>query len=974
MTTRALCMCVLSLCVMVLAGPQSMAEEERPQPKATDERLVVELFAEHPQVVTPTGLDVDARGRVFVAESHTHFPPDDYDGPKHDRILVLEDTDEDGRADKRTIFHAGFTHIMDIAIHDDGSLFVATRMDVHRLRDTSGDDHADDVDAIVRLDTTGTYPHNGLSGLAFDFSGNLHFGLGENIGHDYTLIGTDGKQLGGGGEGGSTYRIDAGGGNLHRTSTGWWNPFGLCVDAFGRVFGTDNDPDSSPPCRLIQIVDGGDYGYEYRYGRTGLHPLVTWTGSILGTLPMVAGTGEAPCSVVAYESDQLPEEYRGQLFVASWADHRIENYQLRQDANHGLTTTTRQVLVHSRGDFRPVDLAIAPDGSVYFSDWVSSSYKLHKQGRVWRIRSWSTSPTATVHPRPSNPEAALTTADRKTRERAARALALSEEGRKLLRKTLRSHPSARARAAALQALAAVSDEQTDYAAAAKGDANLALRVLALRAGLRLQVDNDVLDWDDWSNIPVPLRAEAMRLSKKPPRNVIDDAIATHDPLLFHAAITALSRLSIDSLQGLEDGSPRQIVAALLAIKRNPQLRSAFRRERLGPFLTADQDPRVRFAAVKWIADERLADFRQQLLAIFRDEQLDAHLFLAVSAAIDSLDDKKPTDQPSSAMLLEQILEASAPAPIRRLALRLIDPAHPGLAAKISPLLAESLTESLTESSGDNLQLEVVRTLASAPTPLRDDTLTRVARDKRRSDEVRAAAIAGLAGDARHQDLLADMAQNRSKVIRGEALRSLFGVDLSESHRRSLTSLASRDAMTGEAVRRLLDGSPGARPPAEDLAAWEELIEEGSGDPAAGERVFFARRIGMCSRCHMVNGRGTAVGPDLSQISRRLMAERAGGLRWLLETILQPSLTMAPQYTPWLIVTRDGKQQIGLPRRKGGSSEAYLGSDGQEFVVQNDQILLHAESPESLMPQGLLNVLTRQELRDLFAFLMQGSEI
>src|SRR5688572_33023737 len=97
------------------------------QPRAVDDRLTIELFAEHPQIVTPTGLAVDDRGRVFVAESHTHFRPDNYDGPKTDRILIFEDTDGDGRADKWTVFHEGFTYVMDIEFHRNGALYVATR-------------------------------------------------------------------------------------------------------------------------------------------------------------------------------------------------------------------------------------------------------------------------------------------------------------------------------------------------------------------------------------------------------------------------------------------------------------------------------------------------------------------------------------------------------------------------------------------------------------------------------------------------------------------------------------------------------------------------------------------------------------------------------------------------------------------------------------------------------------------------------
>ncbi len=61
-------------------------------PQPTDPRLKIDLFAETPQVVTPIGVAVDAKGRVFVVESHTHFPPPGYKGPKTDRILMLEDT------------------------------------------------------------------------------------------------------------------------------------------------------------------------------------------------------------------------------------------------------------------------------------------------------------------------------------------------------------------------------------------------------------------------------------------------------------------------------------------------------------------------------------------------------------------------------------------------------------------------------------------------------------------------------------------------------------------------------------------------------------------------------------------------------------------------------------------------------------------------------------------------------------------
>src|SRR5437764_1566155 len=150
--------------------------------------------------------------------------------------------------------------------------------------------------------------------------------MGENLGAEYKLIGADGTTIRGEGEGGNIFWCKADGKGLRRVATGFWNPFGVCRDIAGRMFAVDNDPDSMPPCRMVHVVEGGDYGYQYRYGRSGRHPFQSWDGQLPGTLPMVTGTGEAPCEVLSYESDGLPREYLGSLLVASWADHRVERY------------------------------------------------------------------------------------------------------------------------------------------------------------------------------------------------------------------------------------------------------------------------------------------------------------------------------------------------------------------------------------------------------------------------------------------------------------------------------------------------------------------------------------------------------------------------------------------------------------------------------------------------------------------------
>src|SRR5690348_2687003 len=86
---------VCSLAGLLLIGTAVFAQDAAP--RSVDPRLKVELFAENPQIVTPTGIDVDQRGRVWAVESNTHFPPEGYKGHPSDRVLVMSDADGDGK-------------------------------------------------------------------------------------------------------------------------------------------------------------------------------------------------------------------------------------------------------------------------------------------------------------------------------------------------------------------------------------------------------------------------------------------------------------------------------------------------------------------------------------------------------------------------------------------------------------------------------------------------------------------------------------------------------------------------------------------------------------------------------------------------------------------------------------------------------------------------------------------------------------
>ena len=362
----------LWLVLFVLGAPTVADAQVRP--KVLDAGYELIEFASNPDIVTPIGATFDAKGRLLVIESHTHQTPEAYEGPTKDRIRIVEDTDGDGRADRFRTFFEGTTHTMSLRQGADGWLYVATRAKVFRIRDTDDDDKADEEQVLVRLETNGTYPHNGLSGLALDGNGYLYFGMGENLGESYRMIGSDNRAQHGSGEGG-VFRSKLDGKGLRRIATGFWNPFGICFDPHGRMFAVGNDADGRPPCRLVQIADTGDYGFQFKYGRSGRHPLQAWNGELPGTLPMAAATGEAPCEIVAHQ---------GQLWVAIWGDYRIERYTITLDGAR--VKAERDVVVQGDSSFRPVAMAKSPDGSLYVTDWVNKSYPVHGKGRIWRLR------------------------------------------------------------------------------------------------------------------------------------------------------------------------------------------------------------------------------------------------------------------------------------------------------------------------------------------------------------------------------------------------------------------------------------------------------------------------------------------------------------------------------------------------------------------------------------------------------------
>jgi putative membrane-bound dehydrogenase-like protein len=900
-------------------------------PKSLDPALTVELVAAEPQIVTPVGIAVDDRGRVLVIESHTHFRPKDYDGPPADRIRSFADRDGDGTFETVETIFEGTRHTMGLAVERDGSLLVATRNAVFRLR-RDEDGHVVGREDLARLETPGDYPHNGLAGFAIDLDGTISFGFGENLGASYTLIGRDGTTLTGGGEGGNVYRMRPDGSKLARVATGFWNPFHQALDPFGRLFAVDNDPDARPPCRLLHVVEGGDYGFRFRNGRRGLHPFTAWDGELPGTLPMAAGTGEAPSGLIVYESDNLPDAYRGTILATSWGDHRIERYRLEP---HGASVRgVYSPVIQGGNTFRPVGIAVAPDGSLFITDWVDRSYELHGKGRIWRIRARDARPRA----EPADSDARLAHADRGIREAEVLRLAGTDAGKARLGSVLGDASRApRTRALALMALLA-SGDRDEALRKVLSDSNPELRALALRKLPGGWVNAKALSGP--SN-PAEVRAEALRrLDDRSARDVIRVGLADADAFIRQAAIGAAARsLARDDLETLaHDPEPSVRAGALVALRE-------VCREGCQEVLTnalKDADPTVRLVAMQWAAEADRRDVRDALRDSLHAGPVTERLFAAYCVAVNRLTSDSgranPGEEtPSQALAARLALDATLPGGLRARAVRAIE-------ARSRELSPDGLA-ALLGANDPAVRIEAVRLLAR-----RGDTepLAALARATDEPDALRAEAVAGLAEDADdHRDLLLSLAADAPPPARRQAARSLRGLSLTDAERRRLGEAGVADLLEPGRSAPELDAEPFFATP---------------GDADEGRRVFFHPKGPGCFRCHRVEGTGERIGPDLSTLGRSTDPRR------ILESIVTPGREIAPQYTAWRIARRDGTIAVGQIVEDRGSVQVYADAQGARFEVPESEVEERAPLPNSIMPDDLVKSMTLQELRDLVEFL------
>ncbi len=194
------------------------------------------------------------------------------------------------------------------------------------------------------------------------------------------------------------------------------------------------------------------------------------------------------------------------------------------------------------------------------------------------------------------------------------------------------------------------------------------------------------------------------------------------------------------------------------------------------------------------------------------------------------------------------------------------------------------------------------------------------------------------------------------------LRLIDEGNLSDEMRKAVVSRATRHVDAGIRVLYERFIPEADRPKRLGAAVKPDDILALVGDDNRGRSIFFKSSAARCKSCHQVNGFGTKIGPDLSQIGKKY--ER----RALLETILEPSKAIAPEFVMHLVETTGGEVHAGFITEQNDKELVLKNVEGKSIRVPKADVVTTQPQKQSMMPELVLQDITAQDAADLLAFL------
>ena len=430
---------LLALGLTGLAGSAIAADHVPVEAFTLPDDLEVTLWATSPLFYNPTNMDIDHRGRVWVAEgvnyrkfrnktSLTH--------PVGDRIMILEDTDGDGKADDSKVFWQDSSLVAPLGVAViDNKILISQPPELIAITDVNRNDRFDDGDIkeilltgfegkdhdhslhSVTVGPNGQYYFNtGNAGNADVESADLHLFTGSsyNGGTERAKPSSDGHQY----VGGTAMRMNPDGTGLSVIGHNFRNSYEQTITSYGDVFNNDND--DPPAARTTWLMEYGNLGFSsfdgQRSWRSEKRPdqmtgQAEWRQGDPGTIPAgdVYGGG-APTGITFYEGDALGKKYTGLLLSCEPTRNVVFGYK-PQPSQAGFAlerfdffgSNSTKIFYgadfsqagakneEARFQFRPSDISIGPDGAIYVSDWFDTrvgghtAYDEPGSGSIYRI-------------------------------------------------------------------------------------------------------------------------------------------------------------------------------------------------------------------------------------------------------------------------------------------------------------------------------------------------------------------------------------------------------------------------------------------------------------------------------------------------------------------------------------------------------------------------------------------------------------
>ncbi len=931
--------------------------------------------AAEPDVKQPIAMAIDDRGRVWIAEAY-EYPVRAKAEKGRDRILIFEDTDNDGSLDSRKVFAEGLNLVSGIEVGF-GGVWVGAAPYFMFLADANGDDVADGEPKIL-LDGWGYQDtHETLNTFIWGPDGWLYGCHGVFTHSRVGKPGTPDDQR---------VPINAGIWRYHPTrhefevfAHGTSNPWGVDFNDHGQAFLT-----ACVIPHLYHIIQGARYerqagthfnAYTYNDIKT-----VADHFHYLGAKPHsgngrsdAAGGGHAHAGAMFYLGDKWPTEYRDKLFMNNIHGQRL-NMDIPKPKGSGYVGTHGpDFLLTGDQASQILNLRYGPDGQCWMIDWYDMqachlndpTRHDRSNGRIYKIVYGELSQKKVDLSNLSDDElAALVTHDndwyvrhsrRLLQERAAkRSIATSAIEKLQTVATSDARDTKRLRAA--WALSVIDKLTTNMRDKLLADDSPYVRGWAIQLSLQAPAGANLAKADltkqlvrmaeqDKSAVArLYVASAAGRLPLNDRWDILrglashaEDAQDHNLPLMIWYAAEPLA----------EEDANRALDFAIVAGKNMPILRDYMLR-RIGS--------RADAKAVATLID-----------GLNRASEVDLQLAY-LDALRTSLTGQRRVTPPESWQSVSNKLLSSGDARVKLQAEAL------GVTFGDAKAMASVRTRVLDKNASSDSRRESLNALLAA----RDQQLATVLEQLLDEPALREAALAGLAqvnspataelilkryaqltpGERRTaMATLASRPESALAMLRAVESKQIASTDLSADLVRQLQNLKNAE------VNRLLAATWGTvRETAADKAGlieeYKRLVTTSKMKPDLGHgRAVFAR---TCQQCHALFGTGGNVGPDLTGSNRT-------NLDYVLSNIVDPSAVMAKEYQPTVVLTSDGRVITGIVRGEDDKAIKLQTATALE-VVPKDEIEERKLSPQSMMPDDQLKQFSSSEVQALIAYL------